>query len=85
MELTDKQWIRIELVILQSAPKKDSRGRKRACPARGAERHLMGAAHRRAMEGLARPVPAAPDLPPAVPAMEEAWSIPAYYSRSTIN
>jgi transposase len=28
MELTDKQWSRIESVILQSAPKKDSRGRK---------------------------------------------------------
>ncbi len=28
MELTDKQWIRIEPVILQSMCKKDSRGRK---------------------------------------------------------
>ena len=28
MELTDKQWIRLEPVILQSACKKDSRGRK---------------------------------------------------------
>jgi transposase len=28
MELTDKQWIRIEPVISQSACKKDSRGRK---------------------------------------------------------
>jgi transposase len=28
MELTDKQWIKIEPVILQSMRKKDSRGRK---------------------------------------------------------
>ena len=28
MELTDKQWMRIEPVISQSACKKDSRGRK---------------------------------------------------------
>ena len=28
MELTDKQWGRLEPVILQSVPKKDSRGRK---------------------------------------------------------
>ncbi|MCW5198360.1 transposase [Desulfobulbus sp. F3] len=28
MELTDKQWSRLEPVILQSVPKKDSRGRK---------------------------------------------------------
>jgi transposase len=32
MELTDKQWSRIEPVILQSAPKKDSRGRKPRAP-----------------------------------------------------
>ena len=28
MELTDKQWIRLEPIILQSSFKKDSRGRK---------------------------------------------------------
>jgi transposase len=28
MELTDKQWSRLEPVILQSVPKKDARGRK---------------------------------------------------------
>jgi transposase len=28
MELTEKQWSRLEQIILQSVPKKDSRGRK---------------------------------------------------------
>lgn len=32
MELTDKQWMRIEPVILQSSCKKDSRGRKPRAP-----------------------------------------------------
>ncbi len=44
-------------------------------PARGVERHLMGAAHRCAVDGLARPIPAAPDLPPKIPAMDKAWGV----------
>ncbi len=31
----------------------------------------MGAAHRCAVEGLARPIPAAPDLPPKILAMDK--------------
>ncbi len=50
-------------------------------PARGAERHLMGAAHRCAEEGLARPIPAAPDLPAKIPAMDKSWGIQAHYWR----
>jgi hypothetical protein len=80
MDLTEKQWKRLEPIILQSVLcKKDTRGRKPHDPREVPERDFMGAAHRRAVEGFARPIPVAPDLPQTIPALDDGWGILAYY------
>ncbi len=61
MELTDKQWMRIEPVIVQSIPKKDSRSRK--------QRDLCEVLNNILWVLCA----AAPDLPPTIPAMGGGW------------
>ncbi|MCW5201184.1 transposase [Desulfobulbus sp. F4] len=69
MELTDKQWMRIEPVISQSACKKDSRGRKARDP-------------REVLNGILWALrTGAPwkDLPQAFPALGEGRCFPTCY------
>jgi hypothetical protein len=71
----ETDWARHRIVDSSQRPRRPSGNRSSRC----SQRHLMDLAHRHAMERLAPAVPAAPDMPMAIPAIGPESGFSAHY------